>query len=67
MNTLKFILDNPNLFARIINVIRICRTQFRCEAETAEEIMKEIEKWQVEVSRMAPMCKQVLLYYKKIG
>ena len=43
MMTLKFILDNPDLFVRIINVIHICRTQLKCETETAEEIMKEIE------------------------
>lgn len=65
MRTLRFILDNLDLFARIIKVIRICRIQLKCETETAEEVMKEIEKWQVEKSRITPVCKQILFFTKR--
>lgn len=65
MTTLRFILDNPDLFTKIMNVIRICRTQLKCEAETAEEIMKEIEKWQTEKSKITPICKQILFFVER--
>jgi len=66
METLKFILDNPDLFAKIINTIRICRTKLWCETETAEEIMKEIKRWQAEKFRVIQTQKQVLLFVKRI-
>ena len=65
MTALEFILNNPDLFVRIINIIRTCRVQFKCETETAEEIMKEIEIWQTEKSKVTPICKQILFFVER--
>lgn len=65
MTALEFILDNPVLFGRIIKVIRTCRIQLKCETEAAEEIMKEIEKWQIEKFKVTSICKQILFFAER--
>lgn len=56
--------DNASLFETIIKIVRKHDGNYVAGQDdfvTTKLIMKEIEKWQEGVSRLTPLCKEVLL------
>jgi len=55
--------DNVSLFETIVKIVRKHDGNYYAmqdEVDTTRLIMKEIEKWQDGVSRLTPLCKELL-------
>lgn len=63
MTSIKFVLNNSGLFEKIIKIVRKHDGNFTAmqdDFRTTELIMKEIEKWDKETTRITPLCSAVI-------
>ena len=64
MPKISFSLKHPDLFHKIILIVKKHDgnyTAMQDDFKTTQLIMKEIEKWQDGVSRLTPLCKEIIL------